>query len=432
MSDLSVVLIGSFPPRRCGIATFTSDLARSLAAQPGIRTSVLAIEPPGESYAYGREVIGRIRQEDPPSYTRAIELAARAGADVICIQHEHGLWGVWDKDHLDSDNTVAVLEAAASRRPPIPVVTTLHTIRPHPDALSRQTLRGIIEHSGAVVVMVRTGAMILMDDYGVSPDKLVRIPHGVPVVEAKARRFFKRRLGLEGRTIISTFGLINPRKGIEYAIRAMRRVAQRHPEALYLVVGETHPELRKSAGEAYRNQLQLLVRKLGIQDHVQFVNQYLTDRQLIDYLQASDIYVTPYLDRTQITSGTLAFAVGTGKAIISTPYPHATEALAEGRGLLAEFRSADSLAKCLVLMLDNPELRRTWEGRTVEYGKGDLWPLVGEHYARLLRRVVDGVPYSDMLAVSPDQLAAGTPEPSLADSVVAEPEVERDMVGVRS
>jgi glycosyltransferase involved in cell wall biosynthesis len=404
MSDFRVVLISSYPPRRCGIATFSHDLGRALAHEPGVDVKVIAIEPPGETHAYGANVIGRVCQDEPQSYIDAVKIAARAGADIISLQHEFGLWGVWGSTGLEQDYAALTLRAAAAMPKPIPVVTTLHTIRPNPEPSVQAAMTTIVRESAATVVMARTGAMILVDDYQLPAESFVRISHGVPVVEAKPRPYFKARLGFEGRTLISTFGLLDPRKGIEYMIRAMKRVVERHPEALYLVAGETHPELRKKSGEKYRNQLLSLTRMLRLHDHIRFINQYLTDQQIIDYLQASDIYVTPYLDRHQITSGTLAFAVGTGRAIISTPYPHATEALAEGRGLLAEFRSADSLHQCLQLMLDRPDARRAWEERTREYGKQDGWPRVAERYMRLFRRVARGLPFPDMRAIHVESL----------------------------
>ncbi|HZT96015.1 MAG TPA: glycosyltransferase family 4 protein [Chloroflexota bacterium] len=405
MSDLNVVLVGSYPPRRCGIATFTADLARALSSQPGIKLHVLALEPRDESYPYGRPVVGRIAQDGLESYLRAMESVRRSRADLICIQHEYGLWGIWGSDGLEEDYAVPLIQAAGDLVPRVPVVSTLHTVRPYPDEFERQTMAGIVDSSAATVVMVRMAAMILMDEYGITPNNVVRIPHGVPVVEQAPRRYFKRRLGLEGRTIISTMGLLDPRKGIEYAIGALPEVVERHPEVLYMIVGETHPEFRKFAGEGYRNDLRQLARDLGVSNHVRFVNQYLSDREVVDYLQASDIYVTPYLDRTQITSGTLAFAVGSAKAIVSTPYPHATEALAEGRGLLMELRSSESLAHCLLLLLDNPELRKIYESRTAAYGRLDGWPLVGQRYAELFRRVAEGEPLDDMLAIEPEQLS---------------------------
>jgi glycosyltransferase involved in cell wall biosynthesis len=398
MPDLSVLFAGTYVPRHDGLATFTADLDRSVSAVDGVHTRVVAIDPEDETLHYGRRVVGHIRQGDPDSYEQAAREVRRLRPKVVSLQHEYGLWGEWG-DGLEKDFALPFIEEVKSQG--VPVVTTLHTIRPSPPEFERVVLTDLIEKSAATVVMARMGAMILMDDYGITPDSVVQIPHGVPVVQRLPRRHFKRQLGLEGRTIISTLGLLDPRKGIEYAIGAMQIVVEQHPEALYLIVGETHPSYRKRFGEQYRNELRTLVKDLQLSNHVRFVNQYLSDRELVDYLQASDIYMTPYLDRNQITSGTLAFAVGTGKAVVSTPYIHATEALAEGRGLLAELRSADSLAQCLLLLLNEPEYRREMEQRMVAYGGQDAWPLVGRQYVDLFRRVVAGESINDLLAVTP-------------------------------
>jgi glycosyltransferase involved in cell wall biosynthesis len=398
---LSVLLVGTYVPRHDGLATFASDLRRAMAEQEGVQARVIAIDPPGESLRYGRHVVGRIQQGRRESFERAAQIVHQMRPDVVSIQHEFGLWGIW-KEELESDFTQDFVRAVSSGPRSVPIVTTLHTVRPSPPEAERSALRGIVADSATTVVMARTGAMILADDYGASPSTIARIPHGVPVVSKLPRRHFKRELGLAGRTIISTLGLLDPRKGIEYAIRAMSIVAERHPEALYLVAGETHPAYRRALGEQYRNQLLDLVGELGLSDHVLFVNQYLTDQEMVDYLQASDIYLTPYLDRNQITSGTLAFAVGTGKAIVSTPNIHATEALAEGRGLLAEMRSSESIAHCLLLLLDDPDRRREMEQRMAEYGRQDAWPLVGRRYVDLFRRVAGGEPIEDFLALEPE------------------------------
>ncbi|HEX6510470.1 MAG TPA: glycosyltransferase family 4 protein [Chloroflexota bacterium] len=401
MRSLSVLLASAYVPRHDGLATFAADLERGLTAQPGVRVHVIAIDPEGETIRYGRKVVGRIQQGDRDSYRRAAELVQRTRPDVVSIQHEFGLWGSWDEG-LDEDYTQDFIDAISSGPRPTPVVTTLHTIRPTPSEVERDVLRGIVEKSAATVVMARAGAMILVEDYGISPNTLVHIPHGVPVVRRLPRRQFKRELGLGDRTIISTIGLLDPRKGIEYAIRAMQPVVENHPKALYLVAGETHPSYRAKHGEQYRNELRALVKELDLSGCVRFVNQYLSDKEIVDYLQASDIYLTPYLDRNQITSGTLAFAVGTGKAVISTPYIHATEALAEGRGLLAEFRSSESIAQCLLLLLDDPEYRRGMEQRMAEYGSQDAWPLIGARYVELFQRVVAGESLEDVLAIEPE------------------------------
>lgn len=398
MPDLSMLIASTFVPRHDGLATFAADLERSVSDQPEVQARVVAIDPEDETLHYGRRVIARMQQGDPDSYLQIARSMRRFRPQIVSVQHEYGLWGEWG-DGLEKDYAVPFIKEVVTQG--VPVVTTLHTIRPSPPEYERNVVRDIVENSAATVVMARMGAMILTDDYGISPDSIVQIPHGVPVIQRLPRRHFKRQLGLEGRTIISTLGMLDPRKGIEYAIQAMPTVAEQHPEALYLIIGETHPSYRKTLGEQYRNELRTLVRELRLSNHVRFVNQYLSDRELVDYLQASDIYMTPYLDRHQITSGTLAFAVGTGKAIVSTPYVHAIESLAEGRGLLAEFRSAESLAQCLLLMLNDPEQRRTMEHRMVEYGGQDAWPRVGERYVDLFRRVVRGQSLDDLLAIAP-------------------------------
>ncbi|HEX6507233.1 MAG TPA: glycosyltransferase family 4 protein [Chloroflexota bacterium] len=398
MPELSVLLVGTYPPRHDGLATFAADLGEAMCDQGTVRLRVIAIDSQGETCHYNPSVVGRIEQPQRDSYLRAADLVRRLHPDVVCLQHEFGLWGIW-QDELVDDFAVPFVQRVSDGADRVPVVTTLHTIRPDPADFERDVLRELVQQSAAAVVMARTGAIILTESYHADPDRLIHIPHGVPVVEQHARRYFKRRLGLEGRTIISTLGLLDRRKGIDYAIVAMREVVERHPDALYLVVGETHPEVRKHQGEQYRNELGALVQELGLADHVRFVNQYVSERELVGYLQASDIYLTPYLDRNQITSGTLAFAIGMGKAIISTPYLHATEALAEGRGLLAELRSAESIAQCILIMLDNPHDRREMEDRMAAYGKRFAWPLVGAQYVELFRLVTGGESLADLIAL---------------------------------
>jgi polysaccharide biosynthesis protein PslF len=406
MSKLRILFVSTFVPRHDGLATFTADLERSVSSTGDAQCRVIAIDPQDERVPYGSKVVGRIRQGSLESYLSAASQVKDLCPDVVCLEHEFGLWGEW-QDTLVADFIMPFIDRVNSDASGATVVTTLHTVRPSPGDLERTVVHDMVEQSAATVVMARTGALILMDDYGTATGSLVHIPHGVPVVERLPRRHFKRRLELQNRIVICTVGMLDRRKGIEYVIEAMKTVVETHPEAIYLIAGETHPEVRKLAGEEYRNELRKLVRQLGLENNVSFVNSYLNDRELVDYLQATDIYVTPYLDRNQITSGTLAFAIGTGKAIVSTPYAHATEALAEGRGLLAEFRSAESIARCLLLMLDDPSSRFEMERRTAEYGKGDAWPRVGQRYLELFRRVVTKEPLTDLLALEPEPIPAG-------------------------
>jgi glycosyltransferase involved in cell wall biosynthesis len=381
---LSVAFVATCPPRQCGIATFTSDLARAIrAADPDVRISWAAINEPGSIHPYGPEVRWRIRQRNANSYQLVAEQLNSSRVDVVNVQHEFGLYGTWnDEEGGFLDHLTLLMESLRK-----PLVTTLHTVLPEPHPSQREAVRNIGQHSSVVVAMAEVARQLLVERYGLEADKVRVIPHGVPAVEPRGRRRMKERLGLRGRTIISTFGLVDPRKGLEYMIRAMEAVIQRHPDALYLVVGKTHPVLVRQAGEAYRNELSQLVEDRGLEEHVEFVDQYLSQRQVVDYLLATDVYVTPYLDPNQITSGTLAYALGAGKAIVSTPYLHAKETLADGRGILVDFRSQEQLAEAVLRILDDPDYKKQLELNAYEYGHKMAWPHVGERMLRLFRSV---------------------------------------------
>jgi glycosyltransferase involved in cell wall biosynthesis len=252
----------------------------------------------------------------------------------------------------------------------------------------RDAVRSISEHSDEVVVMAHTAARLLKSDYGITRTPIV-IPHGMPAIEPHGRHTFKKQLGVQGRTIVSTFGLVDPRKGLEYVIGAMPSIVQRFPNALYLIVGQTHPELLKQQGEAYRNILERAVVELGMTDHIAFVNEYLTQRAIVDYLLATDVYVTPYLDPNQITSGTLAYALGAGKAIVSTPYLHAVEALADGRGIVVPFRDSVAISDAVARILGDPALKLSLEQRAYAYGRETAWPAVGRRVLALMQHMLD-------------------------------------------
>ena len=376
---MRIAFVASCVPRRCGIATFTSDLMAAIkAADPAVRCSYVAIDEAIQTRVYGPEVKRRIRQGDPASYVSAADWLNASNIDVVNVQHEFGLYGVHEGGTY-RDHFVPFLRGLRK-----PVVTTLHTVLPQPEAWMRESIRSICELSTEVVVMVETAARLLRDVYGVERHPTV-IPHGMPAVAPTGRGRFKKQLGVEDRQIVSTFGLVDPRKGLEYVIEAMPSIVERHPEVLYLIVGQTHPELLRQHGEAYRNKLVALIASLGLSEHVRFANEYLTQRQIVDYLLATDVYVTPYLDPNQITSGTLAYALGAGKAIVSTKYLHAVEALAHGRGILCEFRDAAGLGRAILSILDDPELKKRLEERAYRYGKEMAWPHVGRRFLRLMR-----------------------------------------------
>lgn len=380
---MRIAFVASSIPRRCGIATFTADLSAAVkSADPSVRIVAAAIDEPSAARAYGSEVRWRIRQDDVTTYRDAARAISASNVDIVNLQHEFGLYGQWHDSSYD-DHLQVFLEHCTK-----PVVTTLHTVPPKPETWQREAIRGASLRGDEIVVMAKTAARLLSDVYGITKAPVV-IEHGMPAIEPRGRHRLKRQLGVEDRPIVSTFGLVDPRKGLEYVIDAMPAIVARHPRTLYLVVGQTHPELLKKQGEAYRNSLIDSVRRIGMSDHVKFVNEYLTQRQIVDYLLATDVYVTPYLDPNQITSGTLAYALGAGKAIVSTPYLHAQEVLSEGRGVLVPFRDAAAVAEAVTAVLDDPVRKKSLEARAYEYGKQMAWPAIGRRVLALMRDIIE-------------------------------------------
>src|SRR5436190_8107355 len=393
MNVMRIAFVSSSVPRRCGIATFTADIMAAVkAADPAVRCSIVAIDEPNSARAYGPEVKGRIRQREPACYRAAAALINASNVDVVNLQHEFGLYGIW-KDDVYEDHLRPFLDELRK-----PVLTTLHSVPPHPSDSMREAVRNIAARSDEVIVMAHTAARLLVSDYGITKVPVV-IPHGMPAIEPTGRRRLKTKLGMEARTIISTFGLVDPRKGLEYVIGAMPSIVERHPDALYLIVGQTHPELLKQQGEAYRNTLERAAEELGMTDHIAFVNEYLTQRDIVGYLLATDVYVTPYLDPNQITSGTLAYALGAGKAIVSTPYLHAVEALADGRGIIVPFRDSVAIASAVQRILGDPALKRSLEARAYAYGRETAWPAVGRRVLALTQHVLDPQAHGPLVAV---------------------------------
>jgi glycosyltransferase involved in cell wall biosynthesis len=383
MESMRIAFVSSSIPRRCGIATFTADVMAAVkAADPTVRCSVVAIDEPNSARAYGPEVKSRIRQREPESYRSAAALLNQSNVDVVNLQHEFGLYGVW-RDGVYEDHLRPFLQELTK-----PLMVTLHSVPPSPSPSMRDAIRLISSRSDEVIVMAHTAARLLVSDYGITKVPIV-IPHGMPAIEPTGRHRLKTKLGVEGRAIISTFGLVDPRKGLEFVIGAMPAIVERHPNALYLVVGQTHPELLKQQGEAYRNTLERLAEELGMSDHIGFVNEYLTQRDIVGYLLATDVYVTPYLDPNQITSGTLAYALGAGKAIVSTPYLHAIEALADDRGIIVPFRDAPAIADAVVRILGDAELKQRLERRAYAYGRETAWPAVGRRVLALTQHVLE-------------------------------------------
>jgi glycosyltransferase involved in cell wall biosynthesis len=380
---MRIAFLSTSVPRRCGIATFTADIMAAVkAADPTARLSMVAIDEPNSARAYGPEVKSRIRQRDPDSYRAAAALLNESNVDIVNIQHEFGLYGVWT-DGVYEDHLRPFLEEIRK-----PVMTTLHSVPPSPSPSMREAVRLIASRSDELIVMAHTAARLLAADYGITKTPFV-LPHGMPAIEPTGRHRLKTKLGMETRTLMSTFGLVDPRKGLEFVIEAMPAIVERHPNALYLIVGQTHPELLKQQGETYRNTLERAAERLGMTDHVGFVNEYLTQRDIVGYLLATDVYVTPYLDPNQITSGTLAYALGAGKAIVSTPYLHAIEALADDRGIIVPFRDAPAITDAVNRILGDRELKERLERRAYAYGRETAWPAVGRKVLALTQHVLE-------------------------------------------
>jgi len=379
---VKIAFVSTSVPRRCGIATFTADLKAAVqAADPGAKVLQAAIDEPVTVRAYGPDVRWRIRQGDAASYRAAAIAINASGVDVVNLQHEFGLYGTWT-DGVFSDDLRPFLEELR-----LPLVTTLHSLPPDPSPSMREAVRTVAARSDVVVVMAQLAARSLAGRYGV-PRPPVVIPHGMPEIQPRGRRRLKKQLGIDGRAVISTFGLVDPRKGLQHVIAAMPAIVAQHPTAIYLIVGQTHPELVRTHGEAYRNELSQLIERLDLTGHVGFVNDYLTQRQIMDHLLASDVYVTPYLDPDQITSGTLAYALGAGKAIVSTRYLHAIEALADDRGVLVDFAAPDQIAEAVNSILGDPARKQRLEERAYAYGRESAWPRVGQRVMELMRDVV--------------------------------------------
>lgn len=375
--------MGTYPPNACGIATFLLDLVNSTDLA-GWRSMVFAVSEDPIRYD-DPKVVFEIDKESKKDYHRAARLINQYNASLLCIQHEYGIYG--------GDHGRYILDLA--RSVDVPIVATLHTVLPDPSVQQRKIVQELAEYASALVVMAHKGERLLRN-YGVPPHKIRMIPHGAPMVARGAEAVAKEKFGLGGRKVLSTFGLISPNKGIEDAISAMPAVVEAEPDALYLVLGQTHPSIKKRHGEQYRQSLIDQVNNLGLTEHVTFVNRYLSLQDLLDYLLATDIYVTPYYaNPNQITSGTLAYAMGAGKVIVSTPYTHAQELLAEDRGFLFPFRDSRALAEIIVTLLEDQGLYEETRERAVEYGRRLTWPRVGIEYLKMYSKALDRRPRLD-------------------------------------
>lgn len=380
MNKIEPAYVSTYPPSECGIATFTKDVASSVAKYtPFSKPTVVAIKREHEIEPYERIVRYQIIKEDKQSYLDAAKFLNESSIDIVSIQHEYGIYGGPDGEY--------VLDLLAALKKP--AVATLHTVLQNPSPNQKRIIQEMAKLCGVLIVMVKIGRQILLDVYGVDPSKVTVIPHGVPNVHKVSASSVKKSLGFSDKAILSTFGLINRGKGIEHVIEAMPNILEKHPNVVYLVLGETHPGVRKHEGESYRNMLTETINRLGIEEHVRFNNRFLSLNELVRYLCATDVYITPYLNKDQICSGTLAYALGCGKAIASTPYLYAEEVLGDGRGMLVDFSSPESIATTVNKILDDKDLKESLESAAYRYGRRAAWFNVAIDHLDLFHRLIN-------------------------------------------
>lgn len=378
-----LALIGNFPPRLCGIATFTFDVHAALTGMfPDLAVDVYAMNDPGAEYDYADDVVCTIRQDELGDYQAAAHRINASGADVVLVQHEYGIFGGSGGSHL-----LRLLD-----RIDAPVVVTLHTVLETPDTDQRAVIEALARRSAKLIVMAEKGREILQRVHGVPRDRIAVVPHGAPDRQFTDPETIKPAFGFAGHRVLLTFGLLSPNKGIETVIRAMPAIVARHPDALYVVLGATHPHLVAREGEAYRDGLAALAAELGVAANVRFIDGFLAQDVLLDYLAAADVYVTPYLNEAQITSGTLSYAVALGKPVVATPYWHAAELLADSVGVLVDFGDSAGFAAEIGDLLGDPGRLAAMRRRAWQIGRTTIWPRLADAYLAICNAAVDRRP----------------------------------------
>jgi glycosyltransferase involved in cell wall biosynthesis len=372
-----IALVGNYLPRQCGIATFTTDLCAAIGAEYGPeRLFAIPVNDPEATYDYPEQVRLELAQEDLTSYQRAAEFLNFNSNDLVCLQHEYGIYGGVAGSHILS----------LLRKLMMPLVTTLHTVLREPDFDQRAVLKEIATLSDRVIVMSEQAAAMLREVYAVPAEKIDIIPHGVPDLPFMDPNYFKDTFRVEGKSVLLTFGLLSPNKGIENVISALPAILAKHPDVVYIVSGATHPHIRKREGERYRDSLRALAEDLGVASHLILSNRFVSAEEMIQHVGAADIYITPYRHEAQVVSGTLAVALGAGKAIISTPYWHAKELLADGRGIIVPFEDPGALADAVLDLLSSEAERHAMRKRAYLHSRGTIWPNTARAYMASFQR----------------------------------------------
>ncbi|OFY78905.1 MAG: glycosyl transferase [Bacteroidetes bacterium RIFOXYA12_FULL_35_11] len=379
---MKIAYIGTYPPRECGIGTFTMNLYKSMVSGNNSTTDliegfIVAMDDHEQTFNYPEEVKLTIRQEHQRDYLKAVKFINLSGADICVLEHEFGIYG--------GQNGIYILPLL--HRLEITLIVTLHTIVKTPSYNEKAVLQEICKMAHKVVVMSHKAIEFLTSVYNVDKEKIAFIEHGVPDIQYNQEQS-KKEFKLENKKILLTFGIISRNKGIETVIKALPKVIEKYPEVLYMVLGKTHPNVLRHSGEEYRNYLQRLIKSLNLDNHVFFMNEFVNQKELFKYLSASDIYITPYLNEAQITSGTLSYAIGVGSAVISTPYWHASELLADGRGRLFNFNDSEELSMIFMDLLDHPEALKNLRKKAYDYGKTITWPKSGGKYIELVEQIL--------------------------------------------
>ena len=373
-----IAVIGNYLPRQCGIATFTTDLCAAISAEYGTaRLLALPVNDTEEGYDYPPRVRWSLTQDDLTSYQQAAEFLNFNNIDMVCLQHEYGIFGGPAGSHI----------LHLLRQLKMPVVTTLHTVLREPSPEQLTVMKEIVELSDRLIVMSQLSSQFLQEIFKVPGSKIDMVPHGVPDLPFLDPNFYKDRFGVEGKAVLLTFGLLSPNKGIENVIQALPQILSRHKNVVYMVAGATHPHILRREGDKYRDSLQALAKEMGVESQVIFHNRFVVPEEMVEFIGAADIYITPYRHEAQVVSGTLAYALGAGKAIISTPYWHAIELLDDRRGALVPFQNPDAIAQKTIELLDTPAIRHAMRKRAYLFARGMVWKRVAQGYMESFSRV---------------------------------------------
>src|SRR5579864_3269643 len=366
-----IAVVGNYLPRQCGIATFTTDLCAAISAEYGTaRLLALPVNDTEEGYDYPARVRLALQQDDLSSYEQAADFLNFTNFDLVCLQHEYGIFGGPAGSHI----------LGLLRRLKMPVVTTLHTVLREPNSDQMQVMEEIAELSDRLVVMSQLSSQFLQEIFRVPGSKIDMVPHGVPDLPFLDPNFYKDRFGVEGKAVLLTFGLLSPNKGIENVIQALPQILSKHNNVVYIVAGATHPHILRREGDKYRASLHALAKAIGVESQVIFHNRFVSPEEMVEFIGAADIYITPYRHEAQVVSGTLAYALGAGKAIISTPYWHAIELLDDRRGALVPFQNPDAIAHKTIELLDTPAIRHAMRKRAYLFAREMVWKRVAQGY----------------------------------------------------